>query len=77
MRARPTDDFWYRFDPGDRVEGIPGSATLRGRRGTFLGYHDRNDTLVVVQFDDEVDPESEPISLLQKLGAVESLGELA
>lgn len=76
MKARPKNDYWYRFKVGARVEGIPTSASLAGQRGTVVGYSERSDAMCVVDFDDGPQ-EAVTVSLLQPLGAIESLGELA
>jgi len=77
MKDRPSDDYWYRFKIGDRVEGIPESASLGGRRGTVLGYSEKAGATCVVRFDDTPDhPAHEVVGLLRPLGVVDKLGEL-
>lgn len=81
MKDRPADDHWYRFEVGDRVEGIPTSAPFGGERGTVLGYCDSNNVLVFVKFDSDLlngAARRRPVvvSLLKHLSAIDRLGEL-
>lgn len=75
---RPKEDYWFRFTIGERVEGIPTSATLAGRRGIVVGYSPKSDAMCVVVFDDEpAHDEHITVSLLRKLDVVTRLGEIA
>lgn len=82
MKDRPDDPYWYRFRVGDRVEGDPDSFQLLRERGTVMGYHDSNNVLCYVQFDNALlngGELSRPVvvSLLKPLGVIDRLGELS